>query len=239
MSAFYLGVDVGGTKTEVCLVGLKDKTQFQSFQVLARERMETFRSGTLDAYLPRLKSTIDQTLASQNISIDSLSGIGMGIPGSIEPVNQVMAQGNLSFFKNIPLKKTFKDLLKFKGEITFDNDANCFALAEAYLGAGAKWAEAQSIPLDQFCMIGVTLGTGVGGGLLINGEIIRGSRGGAGEVGHTTLIESGAPCYCGKFGCSEQYLSGPAFESSYSARVDRRESKTAKEIFKLADDGDP
>lgn len=239
MSVHYLGIDVGGTKTEICLVKLKDASLFQSHEVIARKRMETLRFGTLESFLDRLKSLISETLAQENLPIHSLKGMGIGLPGSIDPKTQVMGQGSMPFFKNIPLNKIFKDHLGYKGALTLDNDANCFALAEAYLGAGAQWASKNKIPLDELCMIGITLGTGLGGGLIIRGELIRGSRGGAGEIGHMTLVESGPLCYCGKYGCSEQYLSGTAFELAYAARTKRKEINASKEIFKLVDERDP
>lgn len=235
----YLGIDVGGTKTEVCLVQLQDPSQFQSYQIVGRERMDTLRAKGLSSFLSRLNELTKATIDKSSLTISELKGIGIGLPGSINPKSQILAAGSIPFLKDIPLNSVFKEALSFTKTIAFDNDANCFALAEAYLGAGFEWSKLNQIPSDELCMIGVTLGTGVGGGLLINGELIRGSRGGAGEIGHMTLIESGHACYCGKYGCSEQYLSGTAFEASYASRADRLESKSSKEIFKLIEEGHP
>jgi fructokinase len=239
MQNYYLGVDVGGTKTEISLIRLKDSNVFESYEVLGTRRMPTDKALGLGSYLERMKNLVDDLLGSSGIEIKSIQGIGMGLPGSIDPRTQIMAQGSIPFFKGISLQKTFQERLGYSGPIHFDNDANCFALAEAYLGAGAAWAKANGVPLEHLCMLGVTLGTGVGGGMIVNGELIRGRRGGAGEIGHATLIESGRPCYCGKMGCAEQYLSGPAFEHSYHSRTAALEALSAKEIFKHVDEGNP
>jgi fructokinase len=239
MQDHYLGVDVGGTKTEVCLLVLDPGADFRSYQVAARERMETGRTTSLVDFLNRLESLIEQVLLPSGVRISDLKGVGIGLPGSINPKTQIMQAGSIPFFLNVPLLEPFRKKLKFTGPMIFDNDANCFALAEAYFGAGAEWARANHVPISELCMIGVTLGTGVGGGLIVRGELVRGRRGGAGEVGHMTLVESGRPCYCGRFGCSEQYLSGPAFQQSYVARASALKPLPGTEIFKLVEEGHP
>jgi fructokinase len=238
MQDHYLGVDVGGTKTEVCLLSLDRAADFRSYRVVARERMPTGRTTSLPDFLNRLHVLVDAVMKPHQIEIAALKGIGIGLPGSIDPNTQVMQAGSIPYFLNVPLVEPFRKKLRFKGTMIFDNDANCFTLAEAYFG-GAVWARDNNVRIDELCMIGVTLGTGVGGGLLVRGELVRGRRGGAGEVGHMTLVESGKPCYCGKFGCSEQYLSGGAFQQSYSARASALEHLAGTEIFKRIEEGDP
>lgn len=236
----HLGIDVGGTKTEICLLS----STLNPFHLIFRERMPTGRDKDLADFLTRLRALLDQALSTQKISISEIQTIGVGLPGSIDPIAQIMLQGSVSFLKNIDLRKTFAQAFAFQGQpftgnITFDNDANCFALAETYFGAGKKWADAHQVPLKQLCLIGITLGTGVGGGLIVNGALIRGRRGGAGEIGHMTLIESGRACYCGKQGCAEQYISGPAFEHFFNAHTEASHPIDGKEIFALADQNDP
>ncbi len=235
----HLGVDVGGTKTEICLLS---STAVASLAF--RERMHTEREKSLSEFFSRLRKLLKQSLASSSISFSEIKTIGVGLPGAIDPINEVMLQGSVPFFKNQNLKELFArelalDGKPFKGEIKFDNDANCFALAEAYLGAGKKWAEENKVPLNQLCMVGVTFGTGVGGGLIVNGKMIRGRRGGAGEIGHITLVEAGRPCYCGKQGCAEQYLSGPAFEHFFNHHTEALHPLSGKDIFILAEKNDP
>lgn len=239
MHDYFLGVDVGGTKSEVCLLALERSTDFHSYKIVARERMSTHRTGTLDEFLVKLHQLINSVLTAQKLKIEEMKGIGIGLPGSINPLSQQMVAGSIPFFLNVPLIAPFRRALNYSGTIVFDNDANCFALAEAYLGAGASWAKKNKVPMEELCMIGVILGTGVGGGLIVKGELVRGRRGGAGEIGHMCLIESGLPCYCGKFGCSEQYLSGTAFENSYAMRVGDKTLAKGNEIFKKVDEQDP
>jgi fructokinase len=244
MSHYFIGVDVGGTKTEVCLLSLSDLKEFEQFQILARERIPTRRKenggdGTLEDYLKPLSELIHKLIRETKLTLDRIQGIGFGLPGSIDPVTQVMAQGSIPFFNHRDLKTEFAKAIGYTGPMIFDNDANCFALAETYLGAGKRWAKENNVPLNQLCLVGVTLGTGVGGGLIVNGRLIRGRRGGAGEIGHITLVEAGRPCYCGKRGCVEQYLSGRAFEYSYSSRASALEKLKGTEIFKLAENGEP
>jgi fructokinase len=235
----HLGIDVGGTKTEICLL-----TSTAVASLAFRERMPTEREQSLSEFFDRMRALLKASLASRSISFSEITSIGVGLPGAIDPVNGVMLQGSVPFFKNHDLKKLFAQELgldgkPFTGEIQFDNDANCFALAEAYLGAGQKWANQNQVPLHQLCMVGVTFGTGVGGGLIVNGKLIRGRRGGAGEIGHMTLVESGRSCYCGKQGCAEQYLSGPAFEYFFNHHTEALHPLTGKEIFLLAEKNDP
>ncbi len=237
----HLGIDVGGTKTEICLLS----SSVVASQVF-RERMETKRDLTLSDFFTRLRALLKTALEKQSISFQEIKTIGVGLPGSIDPIQQIMLQGSVPFFKNINLKNVFAQEISldphkkpFAGEIKFDNDANCFALAETYFGAGKKWADQNGVSPRELCLVGVTLGTGVGGGLIVNGTLIRGRRGGAGEVGHMTLVEAGRPCYCGKQGCSEQYLSGPAFEHFFQTHTEALHPLSGKEIFDLAEQNDP
>ena len=244
MSYYLIGIDVGGTKTEACLIGLNDLDDVENFRILTRERIPTPRipgapNEGLDVFLTHLNRLVDEILKPHSVKRSQIHSIGVGLPGSINPITQVMSQGSVAYLKGVDLVPTFQQALQFSGTILFDNDANCFALAETYLGAGKAWAKENKIPMTQLCLVGVILGTGVGGGLVVNGKLVKGRRGGAGEIGHTTLIESGFPCYCGKFGCAEQYLSGPAFERSYAARTSALEHLKANEVFAKAENNDP
>jgi fructokinase len=242
MSHYFIGVDVGGTKTEACLLALSDLQNFEDYQMLARERISTSRVS-LAHYLGELKVLVEKLLSTnqtgRRIELSEIRGIGFGLPGSIDPVTQTMGQGSVPFFKNCDLRSEFSKALGFSGPMIFDNDGNCFALAETYLGAGKRWANENNVPLERLCLVGVTLGTGVGGGLIVNGKLIRGRRGGAGEIGHITLVEGGHLCYCGKRGCSEQYLSGKAFEFAYASRSSALEHLKGTTIFKHAEENEP
>jgi fructokinase len=123
-----------------------------------------------------------------------------------------------------------------------ENDANCFALAEALCGAGLMHAKKSGIPVHAHVAVGIILGTGCGGGIVIQGRTVQGARGGGGELGHTILYKDGHQCYCGQSGCAEQYLSGPALESLMATRHYSQLGAaplSAKEIFEKAQAGDP
>lgn len=239
MDPLYLGVDTGGTKTEVSLISHANNSDFSTHRVLAKRRVPTERRLGLEGFLRELRNLCREVLSQEGATMDGLQGIGVGLPGSIHPLLQKMVQGSIPFFKSVDLRSTFRQALGFQGPMIFENDANCFAMAEANFGAGADWARSNGVDPGDLCLLGVTLGTGVGGGIVMNGRLIRGRRGGAGEVGHMSLKESDRPCYCGKFGCAEQFLSGPGLEHAYQIRSGVLHPEAGRSIFKLAKQGDP
>ncbi len=242
-----LGIDIGGTKTEACLYSIASD---HTFQILGRKRIPTLNHKPYADYLDRLSKLVAEMI-SEFYSNTELQGIGIGIPGSVDPVRQIMMQGNLTLLKGRPLLSDFRKKLqsiltsdRIPDDLPMigDNDANCFALAEVMFGAGQTYAKKHSLEARDLSAIGVTLGTGVGGGIIVDGKILRGRRGGAGEIGHLRLIPSGRSCYCGKFGCAEQYISGSALEWSYRERTRHPlplPSPNGNEIFRLADQKDP
>ena len=120
-----------------------------------------------------------------------------------------MINGNTTCLVGVPVAKILSEQLDYPSEKIFvANDANCFALAEAKLGVGKKFD-------NNSTSIGVILGTGCGGGIVINGQLFQGTRGGAAEIGHSCLEPNGLECYCGRRGCAELYLSGKGLENIY------------------------
>jgi len=247
MNSIFLGIDIGGTKTEASLISVDPASStpvpagraFQSHRVIARHRIPTERNQGLEGFLKNLKSLTMTLLETAQLDLDAIQGIGVGVPGSVHPELQKMVQGSIPFFKDRNLKDEFRNGLGYRGPMVFENDANCFALAEARFGAGAQWATQQGIPESGLCLLGITLGTGVGGGIIMNGELIRGRRGGAGEIGHMSLRSADRACYCGKSGCAEQFLSGPGLEHAYSLRARPEQRVSGRQIFHLAQSGDP
>ncbi len=134
-----------------------------------------------------------------------------------------MKNCNTTCLNGKPLKADLE--IALKKEIVMANDANCFAIAEAKLGAVRDHIEQPEV------VFGVIMGTGVGGGLVINGEVLTGRQGIGGEWGHTFLDDSGGPCYCGNVGCTERVISGTALERYYQAQ--KGEFKKLKEIVGL------
>jgi predicted NBD/HSP70 family sugar kinase len=133
--------------------------------------------------------------------------LGLGTPGVLDPILQTMKNCNSTALNGQPLKKDLEEKLGIPGVLA--NDANCFALAETHWGVVKQQAP------DARVVFGIIMGTGVGGGIVINGQVWNGKHGIAGEWGHNFLDESGGPCYCGKTGCVETVLSGPGLQRYY------------------------
>ena len=246
--SYYLGIDVGGTKTEVALFSITEgkvddehyfeKNQMQySARFLARERMETLRRGGYDSAITRIIALCKKIMNDKNIDVNSLSGVGIGLPGPVDPEKLQMIAGNSAIFIDQPISLNLKEALNYNGEIKVANDANCFTLAETLAGAGYK----HKLSKKNFRSLGIILGTGVGGGFCYDEELYVGRRGGASEWGHIPFVSEGHPCYCGNLGCVEQYLSGPALEASFAMRMYSQilHRPKAAEIFELAELKDP
>lgn len=211
MEDIRVGVDLGGTKTEAVLLRVGGEIP----EVLDRERIATERDGGYDHVLSRVAALIARFSTRA-----PAASIGVGMPGGLTRAGLVK-NSNTTCLNGRPFHE---DLRRAVGRpIAFDNDANCFALAELAFGAarGAGLA------------FGVILGTGVGGGVVLGGppRVHRGPHGIAGEWGHVVIDPSGPACYCGRRGCVETYLCGPAIERRHAARTGRTQA--------LADIDDP
>jgi fructokinase len=210
-----IGIDLGGTKIEaICLAA--------DGQEIARQRMAS-PQGDYQATIQAIVDLVGQIEQSEHPE----ASIGMGIPGTISPASGLVKNANSTWLIGKPLHE---DLSAALGRpVKLANDANCFALSESVDGAGK----------DASIVFGVILGTGVGGGVVIKGDIISGPNSIAGEWGHNPLPwmaedeRPGAACYCGKTGCIETFLNGAGLSNDYGSK-----SKTAEEIAALADQGD-
>ena len=190
--SYRLGIDLGGTKIEAILID-------NQFQVIERKRVPTMRD---DGYSAILKRIID--LAKDMINAADVDGpIGICTPGAIEPETGLLKNSNTVCLIGQPIQKDMEKELKIP--VLMENDANCFALAEATIGAAKKYN----------VVFGVILGTGCGGGISIHKNIHRGANRIAGEWGHHTLYPDGRDCYCGNKGCTESYISGTALEKEW------------------------
>lgn len=187
---YKLGIDLGGTKTEAILLD-------ENLDIIQRKRVPTPQND-YSQILNTINSLSDDLL--ENIKDYS---IGICTPGAISKKTGLIKNSNTQCLIGKPLKE---DLEKKLGQkISMENDANCFAMAESTLGV-AKGFDV---------VFGVIMGTGVGGGIVINGKIHQGRTNIAGEWGHHTLHQNGNNCYCGKKGCVETYISGPALEKRW------------------------
>ena len=216
----FAGVDFGGTAAKIGIVD-------QRGALLARSRLELDPRQSYDEIFSAVSGRIRQMGEAGGLR---LSAIGVGAPGFIDREEGRVLQGseNLPAFKGRSLTAHLASALRLP--VFADNDGNCAAAGELKFGAGRQ--------LSHFAM--VTLGAGVGGALVIDGRVHRGSRGRAGELGHMCLDPDGPPCSCGSRGCLEQYASAPAIVAAYIRR--RAEpsgtSLSPKEIFERADEGE-
>ena len=212
-----IGIDLGGTKIEAIALG-------GGGDALARQRVATPPSydGTLDAIV-RLVHGVEREVGQRGT-------VGVGVPGVVVPATGLVKNANSTWLIGQPLEHDLSRLLE--RPIRTMNDANCFALSEAADGAGAGAS----------VVFGVILGTGVGGGIVIDGRCLAGANLIAGEWGHNPLPwmtpdeYPGPPCYCGKVGCIESFLSGPGFERDHAYRSGR--SERSRDIVIAASLGD-
>lgn len=184
------GVDLGGTSTKLAFIS-------QSGEIIDKWQIVTNVSNNGKDIIKNITDSLDHALTRLGKTKDDLAGIGMGVPGPVNYTTGVVYQSvNIGWHDHYPVK----DLLeKASGLPVFiDNDANCAALGEMWKGSGAGTKN----------LILVTLGTGVGGGVIVEERIVQGVSGAAGEIGHITCIpEGGARCNCGKTGCLETIAS--------------------------------
>ena len=191
--SYRLGIDLGGTKIEAILID-------EHFQVIKRERVPTKREEGYEAILSRIVKLAKSTIKDvPNIE----SPIGICTPGTIESETGLLKNSNTVCLIGKPIQKDMEKELGIP--VVMENDANCFALAEATIGAAKKYN----------VVFGVILGTGCGGGITMLRNIHRGANRIAGEWGHHCLVPGGRECYCGNRGCTEAYISGTALEKEW------------------------
>lgn len=215
MKKYYIGVDIGGTNSRVALVS-------DRFNIIERSSLATKSYGSPKALIQAVCSTILSALRKKDITSGNIIGIGIGIAGQVDfPRGIVRNLTNVPGWKNVALKGLIERRLFIPAYV--DNDVNVMALAEFYKGAGRGCRN----------IVCVALGTGVGGGIIIDGKLYRGSTSTAGEIGHIPINEVGPRCNCGGRACIESYigaryltrdLGGLTPEEAYRAarRGDRR-----------------
>ncbi len=187
-----IGIDLGGSKTEGIVMA-------PDGEILRRERRPTPAAEGYEAILANIREMV--------VALERAAGsrcrVGIGTPGAISARTACLKNSNTTCLNGKPIQNDLANLLQ--RPIRIANDANCFALSEALDGAGR----------GQPVVFGVIMGTGVGGGIVVNGRLIEGLQHIAGEWGHNVLEADGPPCYCGKRGCVETFLSGPGFVRDY------------------------
>lgn len=220
MNDSYWGIDLGGTKIEGVVLDTAG-------QVISRQRIPTEQEGGYEHILSRILELVDILIEDSGYHPDL---IGIGTPGTIDPPTGLMKNSNTLVLNQQPFREDLEETLGLP--VRMANDANCFAVAEALLGRVPA-----EVP-DARLVFGVIMGTGVGGGIVIDGRVHNGAQGIAGEWGHMYLDDSGGPCYCGKVGCVEKIISGPALESYYEQQSGQRR-RLHEIVERHATGGDP
>lgn len=188
MAKFAIGIDLGGTYTKLALVSSSGK-------ILQRARLSTQEHASRDSLLRAIASEIDVLLRKARLTRRQVKGVGIGVPGLVDFSRGIVyGLTNVRGWRNTPVKRILEKKLKIP--VLADNDVNVMALGECRFGAGKGARNA----------VCITLGTGVGGGIIIDGGIYRGSTFSAGEAGHMPLKEEGLSCNCGGYGCLERYV---------------------------------
>ena len=196
---YKIGIDLGGTKTEGILLD-------DSLKTIEKKRLPTPRNS----YQEIIK-TISYLVNDLSRNIEDFT-LGICTPGAISKKTGLLKNSNTQCLIGKPLKEDLEKKLDTK--ISIENDANCFAISEATMG----------VAKNHSFVFGVILGTGIGGGIVIDGKIHHGRTNIAGEWGHHTLHQNGKKCYCGKKGCVETYISGPALEQRWEEITGKNQS---------------
>jgi len=220
VSLVVIGVDLGGTNLRTALV---DKNGDVFDKVKAPTRAADGHAKVVQKLIENIKAQQDRALRNGK----KIAGVGVGAPGVIRAdTGVVVTSPNFPDWNNLPLKKELEAALGLP--VTIENDANAAALGEQWRGAGRGITS----------MILLTLGTGVGGGIVLDGRIWPGADGMAGEIGHMTIIPDGRRCGCGNTGCLEMYASSRGIVMTYQERSSRSKVVTSEEIYQAARDGD-
>ncbi len=197
---YRIGVDLGGTNIAVGVVD-------ENYKIVGRGKVKTNAPRPAEEIFDDIAKAIFLAVEDSGVSMDDISGVGVGTPGSVNKEEGMIEFSNNLDFNNVPAKKLLED--RVGKPCVFENDANAAALGEAYAGAGNG--------VKNF--VAVTLGTGVGSGIIVGGKVLGGINDAAGEMGHTTIVVNGEPCNCGRKGCWERYASATALISQTKAKM--------------------
>ena len=200
MTRFALGVDIGGTKISLTLGNSRGK-------ILAKEVVPTFTGRKALQGIEAIASVLEKQ-KKEFLGRGRIRGIGVGIPGPMDPERGVVQRSpHLSGWQNFPLKSFLERRLKLPVFIT--NDANAAAVGEQVFGTGRRVRD----------FVYLTISTGIGGGIILDGKLLVGASFGAGEVGHTIIVSDGERCGCGRRGCLEAYASGTAIANYMKSQI--------------------
>ncbi|MFN8938542.1 MAG: ROK family protein [Acidobacteriota bacterium] len=219
MNEYAIGVDLGGTNLRAAAVDGEGKLLGQ---VAASTSPEKGREHVIGEIVASIEELRGRQWGGRFV------GVGIGVPGFIlMEKGVILNSNNLPFIENIPLLDDIEERLG--APVILENDANAAALGESWIGAGAEVED----------LVLLTLGTGIGGGIVYQGRVMHGFLGMAGELGHLTVVPNGNPCGCGNVGCLEKHASATAITCTAELmKVTAHPNPTAEEIYQLAAGGD-
>jgi glucokinase len=206
---FIIGVDLGGTNIVVGAMPVDGSREIS----MRSEPTHSERGpeAVVDRIVAMLEQTMSEAIEESNATRKDFLGVGVGAPGPLDRERgMVIVAPNLGWY-DFPLRDIIADRVRL--EATLDNDANCATVGEWWRGAARGGRN----------VVGLTIGTGIGGGLILDGSLYHGSSDVAGEIGHTTIDSTGRHCKCGNYGCLEAYASGPAIALRAREALDRDE----------------
>jgi len=196
VEAWVVGVDLGGTKIELGLIDPQN-------EIVARKKIPTEAEQGPEAAVERMAAVVEE-FARRLPEGESIASLGICCPGPLDHIAGVLINPtNLPKFYNVPLRQMLSDRLQMP--VSMEHDAKAAGLGEFYYGAGR----------DENSMVFIVIGTGVGAAIFLDGQLIRGVKNFAGEVGHATVDRNGEACACGSRGCLETYTSGPWLRRRY------------------------
>ena len=213
MNAYSIGIDLGGTNLRAAAIG-------QDGKMLAKISGSTPIANGPDPVVDDMAQAVEKL--REQFGRDQLAGIGAGVPGNIDMAKGVIVGwGNMPIFNGYPMRDGLSKRLGTK--VILENDANAAALGEKWMGAGQG--------VDDLVLL--TLGTGIGGGIIVGGRILHGQIGMAGEIGHMTISPNGNPCGCGNRGCVEKHASATAV-SAMARLLGLGHDLSAQQVYELA-----
>ena len=227
---YYVGIDLGGTNTKI---GVVDKEGNKIFTT-------TMKTESIDGHkesLDRIANILKENLKEYDIKLTDVGGVGIGVPGPVVKGRIVKFFANFPWPENLDLAAEFEERLGLKVKV--DNDVNVITLGEMWKGAGKGHKN----------VLGIAVGTGIGGGIIIDGNLVSGKNGTAGEIGHSKVVKDGKLCGCGQKGCWEAYASATGLIREAQGRlIVNKKNKLyedtkgreveAKDIFDAAKDGE-
>ena len=218
---YLIGIDIGGTDTKIGIINSKGS-------IIAKTKIETLTNNHVQSLVTRVYSCCQELAEIALIKWEDILYTGVGIPGILDRLHgNIVFSPNIRKWAGVPIASIFQE--EMKKLCVLENDANAAAFGEKWAGAG------KDNKLDSLVM--VTLGTSIGGGIILDDRIWHGCENGAGEFGHIVIETHGRKCNCGNYGCAEAYASATAVVMRYKETADLTDDITAEDIYKEAVNG--